>query len=497
MAKYLLGLMACVLVSPWAMAGSKVLHSDFESNGVGWSLLYGCQLGDASPRSGKGSMRCEPGSSTMISKQATAEMGLMEFWIKPENEFTDYKITILTSASTRLDSVWTPIALIEGPAGGTNYLAHRISIDDVARKYLRIDIDAHNGSVSLDDVSVEKLMLDTALQKNEQKIISGILDKIKQDNNYELQAESFRTLASSYSRELETQRQYLEYANGIYSSISLVLATSERNRMANPLLYSTFKSILTDTKRVSSPLQQARLNSMVKPFGDLVTATLNVVSAGAYSAFAEPFKSFLATTFDRSNYENADLSRQDRKFAEHNGLTIYQRAESFLAELEKELQQANALDQELAQILRNTDSYRKDLEKYLRDYMQYGGLPRTQENYSRLISKEESLRSQAMLEVRENIARRANALSDARKQTELVQYMLRTSDHIEGTLAFKERFNQLTAQVITFYERFERSVAKEQNPFTDAADKALWEKQALKARDYVKQSRDAFLRAYM
>ena len=45
---------------------------------------------------------------------------------------------------------------------------------------------------------------------------------------------------------------------------------------------------------------------MVKPFGDLVTATLTVVSAGTYAAFAEPFKSFLASTFDRSNYENAD-----------------------------------------------------------------------------------------------------------------------------------------------------------------------------------------------
>ena len=128
----------------------------------------------------------------------------------------------------------------------------------------------------------------------------------------------------------DSQRQYLEYANAIYSSITFVLASSERNKMSNPMAYASFRTILADAKRVASPLQQARLNSMVKPFGDLVTATLTVVSAGTYAAFAEPFKSFLASTFDRSNYENADLSRKDRKFAEENGLKVYEKAESFL-----------------------------------------------------------------------------------------------------------------------------------------------------------------------
>ena len=159
-----------------------------------------------------------------------------------------------------------------------------------------------------------------------------------------MQAESFRTLGKNYAAQLESQRQYLEYANAIYSSITFVLASSERNKMSNPMAYTSFRNILADTKRVASPLQQQRLNSMVKPFGDLVTATLTVVSAGAFAAFSEPFKSFLASAFDRSNYENADLSRKDRKFAEENGLKIYENAERFLGELERELVQVSTLD---------------------------------------------------------------------------------------------------------------------------------------------------------
>ncbi len=99
--------------------------------------------------------------------------------------------------------------------------------------------------------------------------------------------------------------------------------------MANPMAYASFRSIVSDAKRVTTPLQQARLNSMLKPFGDLATATLNVVSGGAYSAFAEPFKSFLATSLINQSYSDAGLSRADRKFAEQNGLKIYQDAERF------------------------------------------------------------------------------------------------------------------------------------------------------------------------
>ena len=72
----------------------------------------------------------------------------------------------------------------------------------------------------IDDVVVDRILLDTALQKNEQKIISGILDQLKQNRNYEVQAESFRTLGKNYAAQLESQRQYLEYANAIYSSIT-------------------------------------------------------------------------------------------------------------------------------------------------------------------------------------------------------------------------------------------------------------------------------------
>ncbi len=476
---------------------STVFSSDFETNNQSFHILSGCQISREVARSGQSGLLCERGNASLISRHPVSELGLLELWVKPISAQTSYRINILTSASVKLDSQWQQVGLIENAAGNTDYLAHRFSIDDPGRKFIRIDIEAVNGQLALDDFTLDRILLDTALQKNEQKIISGILDQLKTNKNYEVQAESFRALGKNYAAQLESQRQYLEYANAIYSSITFVLASSERNKMSNPMAYASFRTILADAKRVASPLQQARLNSMVKPFGDLVTATLTVVSAGTYAAFAEPFKSFLASTFDRSNYENADLNRKDRKFAEENGLKVYEKAETFLSELEKELLQVTALDGELQLMLKNVEVFRKDLDKHLRDYLQHGGMARTQENYSKVMSKEDSNRQQIGEAVSNHVTNKAQGYLASENTTELVQYMLKTSEKLDGMQEFKERFNQITASAITFYDRFERSIAPEQNPFTDAKDKAAWELHAKKARTYIKQSKEGFSRAYM
>ncbi|MFN6971526.1 MAG: hypothetical protein ACK4NN_11710 [Rheinheimera sp.] len=489
----------CSVVSLASVANpqSAVFSSDFETNNQPLNILSGCQMSREVARSGQGGLLCERGNASLISRYPVSELGLLELWVKPISNQTSYRINILTSASVRVDSQWQQVGLIENAAGTTDYLAHRISIDDPGRKFIRIDIESINGQLALDDVVIDRILLDTALQKNEQKIISGILDQLKTNKNYEVQAESFRALGKNYAAQLESQRQYLEYANAIYSSITFVLASSERNKMSNPMAYASFRTILSDVKRVASPLQQARLNSMVKPFGDLVTATLTVVSAGTYAAFAEPFKSFLASTFDRSNYENADLSRKDRKFAEENGLKVYEKAESFLSELEKELLQVSALDAELQLMLKNVEGFRKDLDKHLRDYLQHAGVARSQENYSKVMSKEESNRQHIAELVSNNVTNKAQGFLASENTTELVQYMLKTSEQLDGMQEFKERFNQITASAITFYDRFERSISPEQNPFTDPKDKAAWEQHAKKARAYIQQSKEGFTKAYM
>lgn len=476
-----------------------VFASDFEGNRLSqpWSWLMGCQFDGAEPHSGESALLCAEGSSSIVSKYPVSEAGLLAFWVKTQNSQTQYRINVLTSPVLKLDAPWQNVALIDVTPGTTEYLAHRVSIDDPSRQYIRLDIEAINGPISVDDLTLDKIRLDIALQKNEQKIIGGILDKLKADKNYEVQAESFRTLGKNYAVQLESQRQYLEYSNAIYSSITFVLATSERNKMSNPLGYNTFRSILTDAKRVASPIQQARLGSMVKPFGDLATATLNVVSAGAYSAFAEPFKSFLAATFDRSNYDNSNLSRSDKKFAEENGLKIYQQAERFMAEIEKELQQVTTLDNDLVSMQKNLDNFRKDLDKHLRSYLHHASIARTPENYSKVMSKDEQTRAEIIADVNANISAKAEALLASNSNAELVQYMIKTTEKMDEFQEFKERFNQITSSMLTFYDRFERSIAAEQNPFTDPSDRAIWEQHAKTARSYIRQSKEAFTKAFM
>ncbi|WP_228289583.1 BAR domain-like protein A BdpA [Shewanella cyperi] len=484
--------------SAMAVAGNDIqFSSDFElGTGSEWSFVYGCERQNAVPRSGEGALHCGPGTAVLISSQGVAELGMLELWLKPDSVHSRFKLSLYSSESGGLNSIWTPVAVLEGE-GDDSYQAQRIAIDEAGQRFLRLDIETQNGGVSLDDIRIDKIQLNAALAKNERRIIGGLLEKIKEDQDYKLQSDSIATMARSFAGQLESQRQYLEYANGIYSSITFVLATSERNKMANPLVYKTFKGILNDTKRVATPLQEARLNSMIKPFGDLVGATLKLVSAGTYAVFAEPFKSFLAATFDKSNIDNSDLSRSDKKFARENGLAIYERAEKFMTELERELGQTTALDNDLGQILKNIDSFRKDLERFMGDTMQYADLGRNQENRSALMSKDDASRAAIQQKAQDNIARRANALADARRQTDLVQYLLRTSGYIETTQGYKERFNQITAQVLSFYDRFERSVAPEANPFSEGEDRKLWEQHAVRARAYIKDSRAAFQKAYM
>lgn len=478
-------------------ASQVVLLEGFEQETDYWRQLGDCKALLGIPRSGELSLRCQAGSSVLFSKQAFSEMGVLELWARPDSIATAYRIQVLVADQPSLNALWQPVALIEHNGGDTSYQAHRVSIDEPAKRYLRLDIEAVNGAVDIDDLQVERILLATALQKNEQRIVSGILDKLRADQNIALQAESFRTLGANYAAQLDTQRQYLEYANALHSGIALALAGSERNKMSNPMAYASFRSIINDTKRVTTPLQQARLNSMLKPFGDLVTATLNVVSAGTYSAFAEPFKSFLASSFDKSNYSDAGLSRSDRKFAEQNGLKIYQDAERFLAELEKELSQVAALDNDLLQIQKSIDVFRRALDKQLRDTLQHASLARSQETISRALSKDEQVREALKAEVAGNIRLKANSYLDEGNNTELVRFVLKTSEQLEQTQSYKDQFNQIASAMLTYYDKFERSVNSNQNPFTEPADKQIWENHAQKARNYLQQSKESFNKAYL
>jgi hypothetical protein len=491
-------LFAVWLPGALAQAPSIVFSDGFESDAADvWRQLGDCHALLAEPRSGQLALRCKAGNSVLFSKQAIAEMGTLELWVKPATDITAYRIHVLVSDLPSINALWQPVALIEHSGGEVNYKAHRVSIDDPARRYLRLDIETVNGVIDLDDVQVERILLATALQKNEQRIVSGILDKLRQDQNIALQAESFRTLGVNYAAQLDLQRQYLEYANALHAGIALALAGSERNKMANPMAYASFRNIITNTKRVTTPLQQARLNSMLKPFGDLAAATLNVVSGGAYAAFAEPFKSFLAASFDKSSYSDAGLSRADRKFAEQNGLGIYQEAERFLAELEKELLQVGALDAELLSIQKTIDSFRRNLDKQLRDTLQHASMARSQETVSRALSKDETVRQKLMLEVAGNISLKANSYLAEGNNTELVRFVLKTSEQLEQTQSYKDQFNQITSAMLTYYDRFERSTNSSQNPFTDSADKKAWDSHAQKARGYLQQSKESFHRAYL
>ena len=483
-----------------AQQKSVIFKNGFDSDAdlKKWALIYGTKAVAEQARTGTGALLVEEGEASVRSRVNLNEQGTLEFWIKTSSPATQYTINVLVATNQNIDNGWVQVGQIKGSNDSTEYHAKRISIDDPGKKYLRLDFEIANGQVWIDDLSVEKILLDTALQKNQEKVIAEVLGKLRDDKNYQVQADALRTLGKNYAAQIDVQRQYLEYANGIYSSVTLVLATSERGKMANPLGYHTFKGIVSDVRMVASPIQKSRMESLLKPLGDIATASLNVMTQGAYQAFAEPFKTIVATTFDRVSYENAGIDRKARKFAEANGLKTFAKAEGFLGEVEKELNMVVALDKDLMDIQREVDKFRKDLDKHLKESLIAGGMGRGQENYNRVLSKDETIRAAALQEINNYFLLQAESYQNhSSSNTEFVQFMMKATGTMEETQVFKERFNQIASSVITFYDKFDRSVAKEQNPFTSETDRALWESHAVKVRTYIQESKAAFAKAYM
>lgn len=494
-------LAAPLLLSLCASVGAQEkqanFSSDFEGDTQKWSLVYGAELNAGQAHSGNNSIKIE-NEASIRTKSPVSESGTLELWIRASAAVTSYKIKVLVNTSLSNDAGWEQVGLVEASNGDTEYHAKRISVDDPGKKFLRLDIESVNGVIDIDDISVDKILLSTALQKNQQQVLDGVMGKLREDNNYQIQADALKTLGTNYVSQIEIQRQYIEYANGIYSSIALVLATSERSKMANPLAYGTFKKVLDDMKRVSSPIQKTRLESLVRPFGDITTASLNIVTAGAFNAFAEPFKSIIATTFAKSSYENADLSKDDKKFAEKKGLEVYQAADKFLAEVEKELNAVNLLDKDLLAIQADVDKYRKDLSKHLKDYLVYGGQDKVSENYNRVMSKDDQIRAAALHDIGEGFAKQAAALqTNSTSNAQLVQFMVKATDNMDALQEYKERFNLITSAMITYYDKFSHSIASDQNPFSSPDDRKSWEMHATKTRNYIQQSKEAFKKAYL
>ena len=498
----LIALLVASAIATGAMAQQKSVifknGFDSETDTKKLALLYGAKVVNEQVRNGTSALQIDEGEASVRSRVNLSEQGTLELWIKTSSPATQYKITVLVATSQNTDTGWVQVGQVTGSNASTEYHAKRISIDDPGKKYLRLDFEVTNGQVWIDDLSVEKILLDTALQKNQEKVIAEVLGKLRDDKNYQVQAEALRTLGKNYAAQIDVQRQYLEYANGIYSSVTLVLATSERGKMANPLGYQTFKGIVNDVRMVASPIQKSRMDSLLKPLGDIATATLNVMTQGAYQAFAEPFKTIVATTFDRVSYENAGVDRKARKYAEENGLKTFSRAEGFLGEVEKELNTVVALDKDLVDIQREVDKFRKDLDKHLKESLIAGGMGRGQENYNRVMSKDEPIRNEALQEINNYFTLQAESYQNhSSSNTEFVQFMMKATGTMEETQVFKERFNLIASSVITFYDKFDRSVAKDQNPFSDERDRALWESHAIKVRAYIQESKAAFAKAYM
>jgi hypothetical protein len=489
------------LFSPLAQAEPQtVFESTFEGElkNQPWTLLYGASLESAEGRNNSGAVKCAQGGSTLISKQPINEQGVLELWVKPASTDTAYEIKLFTRAKDSDESAWAQVGIIQSEKNEPEFSAKRVSIDEAGSHYLKLEINVPNGSIALDDISIDKVALAIALRKSQLETQKALQEQFSKDENAKVLAESIVKLGESYVSQIELQRRYLESSAGITATLQLALATSQRNQMANPLAYQTFGNIVKDVKSLSSPLQSQRLESLLKPYGDIATATLNIVSGGTYPVFAETFKTLVATSFEKSNYGNLDIPKDIKKYAEKNGPQIYAKTETFLNEIKGDLGAISSLDRELNGIQREVDAFRKDLEKNLRDYLAAGGMEKNNDSFNRIMSKDSKQREAAVKVVTDYFSTQATQFQNGGKNNaQLLQFLLNTTSRIEKVQEYDERFNQITSSVLTFYSKFEKSVEPERNPFSTDEDKKTWENSAKAARDHVKKSRAAFESAYI
>jgi hypothetical protein len=114
------------------------------------------------------------------------------------------------------------------------------------------------------------------------------------------------------------------------------------------------------------------------------------------------------------------------------------------------------------------------------------------------MSKDDQVRATALKDINEGFARQADAVQTrSTSNAQLVQFMLKANGKMDELQEFKERFNQITSAMITFYDKFDKSISPDQNPFSNPDDRKAWEMHAVKTRDYIQQSKEAFKKAYL
>lgn len=485
---------------PALASSSSVFEANFDGDAktIPFTLLYGASIEANDGRANSAYLKCAQGGSTLISKQPLNEMGVLELWVKPTAPDTHYEMTFYVRAKDKDENSWVKIGAIESEKNDADYTAKRVSIDEAGSNYLKIEINVSSGSIAIDDIAIDKIGLAVALRKSQLETQKSLQEQFSKNEDAKILTESIVRLGEAYISQIELQRRYLESSAGITATLQLALATSQRNQMANPLAYQTFGGIVKDVKSLSSPIQSQRVDSLLKPFGDIATATLNVVSGGVYPIFAETFKSIVAASFERNNYANLDIPKDLRKYAEKNGPQVYTKTETFLNEIKNDLGNITALDKDLSAIQKEVDSFRKDLEKNLREYLAAGGMEKNNDSLNRIMSKDPKDREAAIKVVRDYFASQAAFFQNGTKNNaQLLQFLLVSNSKIEKVQEFDERFNQITSSVLTFYSKFEKSIEPEKNPFSTDADKKTWENSAKSAREHVKKSRAAFESAYI
>jgi hypothetical protein len=75
--------------------------------------------------------------------------------------------------------------------------------------------------------------------------------------------------------------------------------------------------------------------------------------------------------------------------------------------------------------------------------------------------------------------------------------MLKANANIDQLQEFKERFNLIASAMITYYDKFDKSISTEQNPFSNPDDRKAWELHAIETRKYIQQSKESFKKAYL
>lgn len=436
------------------------------------------------------SLACRHGSDcTLVSSGKVQDPGMLEVQVRTESKSVRVQVSVSTARS--LNEPWSEKSRTEVQVGKT-YTPVHLAIDDVGAHFVKLHLSAANPGLLIDSISIARISFEALTSVAASESTRKMLDAYVNNSDNQALANSLRDTGRDYVAQIDTQATNIARVKAILATFSLADVVDARMRMANPIAYKGFRENVETARQVASPMQQLRLNSLLKPLGDIATGVTNVITGGVYSAIAEPLKSTFAVILDETAWGNRDIGRSVRK-----DLSGDKARDSFMAmsemmdQFSSELAVVEALSTTRGQVSTQGRELVTEFEDGLKRYLGIVTTPGSPQYASVFLSDDHRAKDSARAEIRKFFDKAASGGTPL-----VLQLSIQAGDKLRAASDSVSRYESFRANAKSYYSQLRASLAPSRNPFVRKADREEWEALAATTRVKLKVAEAAFDEAF-